>query len=526
VNSAPTPDLSLVVVGAGPFSTPTADPALSIEIVDCAGDGASARRDALGRARGRFVAFVDAGDRLHPEARVTLGPVLAGDRVDVAYTDDDVVDGVDRHSDPFLKPAWSPERLLAQHYTGRLTAIRRPLAIEAAAECTDDGDVFEHDLLLRVTELTDRIEHVARVLYHHRGRRAPVDPATVPARVAVVERALRRRGASLHAAAGPDPDLVRLVAAVSVRPRVSIVIPTAGTTRRVRGEPIPLVLRCVESILTTTEYPDLEIICVTDGSAPAAVREQLHAREGRTESRSFKVVGFHQPFNFSSKINLGASHASGEYLLLLNDDIEVTEPDWIDRLLAFGENPEVGAVGPRLLFEDGRIQHVGVVLAGGHAGHPFYGYGTDTPGYFGAPRVVANYSAVTAACMLTRRAAFEEVGGLATAFPLNYNDVDYCLRLRSRGYRVVYTPDLTLWHYESSSRGIRPPEQHETDLMQARWGPVLRDDPYYSARFVTGGNYLLPVTTDDRAVDDQPLPPSYWLRRWIRDLARVPSSRN
>jgi GT2 family glycosyltransferase len=307
---------------------------------------------------------------------------------------------------------------------------------------------------------------------------------------------------------------------------VSIVIPTAGTVRRVRGEPITLVLQCVDSILATTDYPELEIICVVDGTAPEAVREQLHAREGRTEGRNVRVVGYHEPFNFSTQINLGAAHATGEHLLLLNDDIEVTEPGWVDALLAFGEHPEIGAVGPRLLFDDGRIQHAGVVLAGGHAGHPFYGYRADTPGYFGAPRVTANYSAVTAACMLTRRAAFEEVGGLATAFPLNYNDVDYCLRLRRRGYRVVYTPEVTLWHYESSSRGFRPPEQHEFDLMQQRWGAVLANDPYYSSRFVTGGNYLLPVTTDDRTVDDPPLPSSYWLRRWMRDLARVPSSRN
>jgi GT2 family glycosyltransferase len=526
VSAAATPDLSLVVLGAGPFALPDPDPALTTEIVDCAGDGATARRDALARSRGRFVAFVDSGDHLHPDARAALGPALGDDVVDVAYTDDDVVDGIGRHLDPFLKPAWSPERLLAQHYTGRLTAIRRDLALEAAAACTDDGDVFEHDLLLRVTELTDRVRHVARVLYHHRLRRPAADRAAADARAAAVERALRRRGASLHAATGEAPDRVRLTPALSGRPRVSIVIPTAGTTRRVRGEPTTLVLRCVESILHTTEYPDLEVIVVVDGGAPEGVRAWLHAHEGRTESRTFKVVGYHEPFNFSAKINLGATHATGDHLLLLNDDIEVTEPGWIDALLAFGENPEVGAVGPRLLFEDGRIQHVGVVLAGGHAGHPFYGYAADTPGYFGAPYVAANYSAVTAACMLTRRAAFEEVGGLAAAFPLNYNDVDYCLRLRRRGYRIVFTPELSLWHYESSSRGIRPPEQHETDLMQARWGPVLQDDPYYSSRFVTGGNYLLPVTTDDRTVDDAPLPPSYWVRRWIRDLARVPSSRS
>jgi GT2 family glycosyltransferase len=330
----------------------------------------------------------------------------------------------------------------------------------------------------------------------------------------------------MRASIGPDPAIVRLVPALSSWPRVSVVIPTAGTRRRVRGVPTTLVSRCVESLLATTEYPDLEILLVVDAHAPEPLRERLHMLETRTETRSCKVIGFEDPFNFSAKINLGAANATGEYLLLLNDDIEITDPAWIDTMLALADNPEVGAVGPRLLFEDGRIQHAGVVLAGGHAGHPFYGYRGDTPGYFGVPGVVSNYSAVTAACMLTRRGAFEEVGGLAVAFPVNYNDVDYCLRLRRRGYRIVYTPEVTLWHYESSSRGLRPPEQDERDLMLQRWGPVLREDPYYSSRFVTGGNYLLPITTDDRAVDDEPLPRGYWVRRWMRDLARVPSSRN
>jgi GT2 family glycosyltransferase len=330
----------------------------------------------------------------------------------------------------------------------------------------------------------------------------------------------------LRAAAGPTPDLVRLLPALSERPRVSIVIPTAGATARVHGEPTALVLQCVHSILTVTDYPDLEIICVTDGNAPEGVRAQLHAMEMLDERRRFKVVGFHAPFNFSTKINLGVAHATGDQLLLLNDDVEVTDPGWIDGMLAFTSNPEIGAVGPRLRFEDGRLQHTGVVLANGHAGHSFYGYPVDTPGYFGVPHVVTNQSAVTAACMLTRRDCFEEVGGLASRFAVNYNDVDYCLRLRERGYRIVHTPDTTLWHYESSSRGFRPPEAHETALMKARWDDGLWNDPYYSPRFTLGGDYLLPVTTDERAVDDPPLGYRDWARRWIRDLARVPSSRN
>ena len=160
LSPVPAPDLSLIVVGAGPFGAPPPAPELAIEIVDCGGDGAEARRGALARRAGRFVAFVDAGDHLHPDTPGYLAPFLAGDRADLVYTDDDVVDGVARHSDPFLKPSWSPDRLLGQHYLGRLTALRRDLVLDVAADCEHGGDVFEHDLALRVTELTDRVEHL------------------------------------------------------------------------------------------------------------------------------------------------------------------------------------------------------------------------------------------------------------------------------------------------------------------------------------------------------------------------------
>ena len=217
--------------------------------------------------------------------------------------------------------------------------VRRELAVDAAASCSHGGSVFEHELVLRVTELTDRVRHVDSVVYHHRDARRVPDPIDEEVRAAVVDEALRRRGASLRAVAGAAPTEVRLLPALSERPRVSVVIPTAGTARRIRGELTTLVLNCVDSILANTAYPDLEVICVVDGTAPEPVRAQLHHMEGKTESLSFKVIPFNEPFNFSVKINRGVAHASGEHLLLLNDDIEVTDPAWIDTLVGVRRQP-------------------------------------------------------------------------------------------------------------------------------------------------------------------------------------------
>ncbi len=202
--------------------------------------------------------------------------------------------------------------------------------------------------------------------------------------------------------------------------------------------------------------------------------EELEALAGDR----LRLVTYDHPFSFSGKINLGAVHSEGEHLLLLNDDMEVVTPDWLERMVMYSSIPEVGAVGARLLLEDGRIQHAGVLFEhGGHPGHFYRGFSRDFKGYSNNVVIAQNYLAVTAACLMTRRELFERVGGLSTTLPMNYNDMDYCLKLRAIDRRVVYDPDTVLFHFESSSRSTEV-EDWEIEHLGARWGHHTAVDPY------------------------------------------------
>jgi GT2 family glycosyltransferase len=186
-------------------------------------------------------------------------------------------------------------------------------------------------------------------------------------------------------------------------------------------------------------------------------------------------------FNFSASINAGAAAAAGEHLVLFNDDLEVIAPEWLTAMLEYSQEPGVGAVGAKLVYPDGRLQHIGIVLGVvGVAAHAFHQHPGVSPGYGGSAMMARNYSAVTAACMMTRRSVFDEVGGFDERLPTDFNDVDYCLRLRRAGYRVVYTPWAQLYHHESASFGARQHDWNELAEMRKRWAPIIDNDPYYN----------------------------------------------
>lgn len=300
-----------------------------------------------------------------------------------------------------------------------------------------------------------------------------------------------------------------LAPALRDKPLVSVVIPTAGQTQEVCGVETPLVVNCVRSIIERSSYENLEFVVVADTTTPTEVLDELRAAAGRR----LRLVEYEPPFNFSAKINLGVQAAAGDYLLLLNDDIEVLPPTWrpsppnsrspvpdwplagedgrrawLEAMLVYAKQPGVGAVGAKLYFPDGNLQHVGVAIMGGAPGHPFYGAPGNSAGYFANLIVATNHLAVTAACMLTRRESFELVGGFNEDFPVNYNDVDFCLELHSRGLRSVCLPWVELLHRESASRGKDPVSPPELDAFRSKWGERLAEDPYYDRSFV-GGNY-------------------------------------
>ena len=458
------------------------DPRVQVRFRTENGGIVAASNEGLEMAAGEFVALLDHDDRLHPDALAHVHEALEeSSEADYVYTDEDKIDARGRHGPPFLKPDWSPERMRAQMYTCHLSVFRRSLIEEIGGFDPEFEGSQDWDLVLRATERARSVLHVPRVLYHWRGIASSAAGGGEEAKPWAFEAGRRAVQAHCDRTGVParvdrdaeDPGVYHLEPALSESPQVSIVIPTNGQQREVRYQRVSLVAHCVRSIVETSTYENYEIVVVPDGSTPGAAIAELEAAAGER----LRLVEFDRPFNFSEKINAGAVRSEGEHLLLLNDDIEVATPNWIERMVMYSSLPGVGAVGGRLLLEDGRLQHVGVDFEGGLPGHSYYGFPGDIPGYANAVRIARNALAVTGACLMTRRKLFEQVGGLTTALPVNYNDVDYCLKLRAAGKRVVYDPDLVMHHFESSSRSSDV-EDWEKDFLLQRWLHLTSPDPY------------------------------------------------
>jgi GT2 family glycosyltransferase len=458
------------------------DPRIRVHYRESNGGIVAASNDALEMARGEFVVLLDHDDTLHPDALSRLDEAIrATPETDYVYTDEDKIGRVGRHFGSFLKPGWSPERFRTQMYTCHLSAMRRSLVEEVGGFDPAFEGSQDWDLILKVTERARAVAHVPKVLYHWRtlatsaaGGGEAAKPWAFEAGARAVQAHCERIG--LPAEVERDlalPGVYHLRPRLRRQPPVSIVIPTAGQAREVRLKNVVLVNHCVRSIVETSTYHNFEIVCVADASTEEAVLADLREIAGDRLS----LVPYEREFNFSSKINVGVARSDAEHLLLLNDDMEVMTPDWIERLVMYSTLPEIGAVGARLLTEDGRFQHAGVGFEQGLPGHPYHGFPGDFRGHGNVTRVAQNYLAVTGACLMTRREAFDEVGGLDTDLPVNYNDVDYCLKLRAAGYRVVYDPDTVLFHFESSSRASDV-EDWEKEALIERWLPMTAVDPY------------------------------------------------
>ena len=467
------------------------DPRIRVQRRSENGGIVAASNDALGMARGEFVVLLDHDDKLHPDALTLSAEALDGEpTADYLYTDEDKIDRVGIHFGPFCKPDWSPERMRTQMYSCHLSVLRRSLVEEVGGFDPDFEGSQDWDLVLKVTERARSVVHIPRVLYHWRaietsaaGGGESAKPWAFEAGQRAVQAHCERIG--LRARVERDeamPGVYHLQPALADHPKVSIVIPTNGQRREVRYQEVTLVEHCVRSIVEKSTYPDYEIVCVVDSSTDTAVIAEMTAIAGDR----LRLVTYDQAFNFSAKINLGARHSEGDLLLLLNDDMEVVTPDWIERMVMYAQHPGIGAVGARLLWEDGRLQHAGVLFEnGGLPGHIYRGFTGRFKGYSNNAYVAQNFLAVTGACMMTSAAAFDEVGGLSTELPINYNDMDYCLKLRTKGLRVVYDPDTVLYHFESSSRSSEV-EEWERQALVDHWLPLTEVDPSTNPYLVHG----------------------------------------
>ena len=450
---------------------------------------AGAPDDLLDAARGSLVGLLPADARLAPQALYEVAAALAADpTAELLYSDEDRLDAEGRRHAPHFKGDWSPDLLLGRDLLGDLAVARR----EAWLRAGGIGDpAARHDRALRLAEAVPpaRVRHIAAVLVH---RRAPPGIAAADADADAVARHLARRGLA-GARVGANP---LLAGTLRVRfplpdpaPPVSIIVPTRDRAG--------LLARCAEGVLHRTDYPHLELLIADNGSTEPETRSLLArlARDARV-----RVLPLPGPFNYARLNNAAAAAARGEVLVLLNNDVDVIGRDWLAELVAHAVRPEVGAVGARLLFGDGRLQHGGVALGvSGVAGHLELLTPRDAPGHDGRLALLRDVSAVTGACLALRRDVFATVGGLDAAnLAVAYNDVDLCLRIRERGWRVVWTPFAELYHLESASRpsDLAPAQQEryrqEVGYMQRRWGAVLQADPFYGSPFsLRDGHWFL-----------------------------------
>jgi GT2 family glycosyltransferase len=437
-----------------------------------AATNADALNAACAGSSAELVAVVDAGDELTADAVHALSECVARyPDSDLVYSDEDLASPEGPRA-PSFKPGWSPEFLLSRMYPGRLLTIRRSLLQEIGGYRHEADGALEYDVMLRAVARSDRVQHVPKILYR---AAAPRMTVAVSERRAL-EDFCRQTGREATVLPGSAPGTWRLRHHVSARPQVTIVIPTHAAPGRTAEGLQPLITQCLRSIIGRTSHRPYDVVIADDGHLPDAAAALLAQVPHRRVT--YTSAG---PFNYSRKINFAVGHAEGEYVLLLNDDIEVINADWLTSMLEYAQQKEIGAVGAKLFYPDGRLQHVGVATGvGGIAAHLLHQHPGGTTGCGNIAVAVRNCSAVTAACLLTRRDIYNQVGGFDERLAIEFNDVDFCLRLRAAGYRIVFTPYARLYHYESASFGSRVQNRQDVEQMRQIWGAALGEDPYYN----------------------------------------------
>ena len=430
----------------------------------------------------RWFIHLPAEAQLHQAALAFLAIYLAySSEVLVVYTDNDHLDDEGLHVNPYFKPDWNSDLLLAQPYLGPLVAVRGDHLARVLAR---GFWTSAHDQQLRYTDglQADQIGHLPRVLATEPLNGLPfADPTAVSGHLAGqgVQAEVSRAGRACRVHwPVPDPP-----------PLVSILIPTRDQAR--------LLSRCLAGLYDRTSYPAVEVIIIDHESRQRRARREINTARARSDT---VVLDHSGPFNFASMMNRAAEVASGDVLCLLNNDTEVLHQDWLTELVGHACRPGVGAVGALLLFSDGTVQHAGVHPGlDGLMGHGHKHSAGDDPGYFDRLRSAHDVAAVTGACLVTTRAVWDQLGGLdEDGLAVAYNDVDYCLRARSVGLRVVLTPHARLRHHESVSRGFDDPSRsarldRELEVMRSRWGDYLMVDPAYNPNLSIDGHGFVPT---------------------------------
>ena len=403
--------------------------------------------------------------------------------------------------DPFFKPDWNPDLFLSYNYLNHLTVIKTDLVREVGGFRKEYDGSQDYDLFLRILETIkpERIKHLPYILYHWRATSGSAAGSMTRQSWLAGKRALEahfaRLGQNVKVTTSPvGPVYRRVYELPTERPLVSIIVPTKDKTS--------LLKPCLESIFAKTTYPNYEVVIVDNNSVE---KKTIRYFDELTELNSaVRILPFKNPFNYSAINNFAVSKARGSIIALLNNDVIVITPEWLDEMVSHAVRVDIGAVGAKLLYPDGSLQHGGVITGlGGCAGHAQKRLARDAPGYFYRAMAVHNVSAVTGACLVVERKIYEQVGGLdETHLAVAFNDVDLCLKIRRAGYRNLWTPFAEMFHYESASRGTEdtPAKMarhlQEVATMQRRWGLTLLKDPAYSP--------CLTLTHEDFSIGSKP----------------------
>ncbi|HJC65017.1 MAG TPA: glycosyltransferase family 2 protein [Candidatus Blautia merdavium] len=453
--------------------------------------------EAFAMATGDYVGLLDHDDLLAPNALYEIAAALEKEpETEVLYTDEDKVRGEQlEHFQPHLKPDFNEDLLRSNNYICHFFVVKRTLLQNVGGMRKEFDGAQDYDFIFRCTEAAGKICHIPEILYHWRTHEASTadNPQSklyaFEAGKRAIEENLKRRGLQGEVSHTKDYGFYRVKYAVQGEPLVSIIIPNKDAKTDLE--------KCIRSVKEKSSYKNYEILIVENNSET----EEIFAYyKELSKDPAIRLLKWKKEFNYSAINNFAAKKARGEYLLFLNNDTEVITEDWIQELLGICQRQGTGAVGARLYYGDHTIQHAGTVIGiGGIAGHMFVNLPGERTGYMHKAALIQDLSAVTAACMLVKREAFEEVGGFEEQLSVAFNDVDLCLRLREKGCLVVYNPYAELYHYESKSRGAEDSKekvrrfQSEIEFMRCRWEKLLKaGDPYYNKNLsLTKWNYSL-----------------------------------
>lgn len=455
--------------------------------------------EALSMATGDFVALLDHDDLLAPNALYEAAKAVdENPEIDVIYTDEDKVNTeLTEHFQPHLKPDFNLDLLRSNNYICHFFLARRSIVEKTGGFRQEFNGAQDYDFIFRCIDDAKEVYHIPEILYHWRTHQASTadNPASkmyaFEAGKKAIEAHLAKCGQEAEVSLKKDLGFYRVKYPVKGDPLVSIIIPNKDQKDTLK--------KCIDSVLNKTAYKNYEIILVENNSTT----DEIFAYYKELEKQdNIRVITWksEKGFNYSAINNFGVRHAKGELLLFLNNDIEVMDESWLEEMIGNCQRPEVGITGVKLLYPDNTIQHAGTVIGiGGIAGHMFTDMPANRSGYMHKASLQMNYSAVTAACMMMKRKVFESLGGFEESLAVAFNDVDLCLRTVQAGYLVVYDPYVTMYHYESKSRGTEDSEekirrfQSEIEFMRTRWEDLLKKgDPYYNKNLsLSKWNYSL-----------------------------------